>query len=144
VKVYGWGEYAKATLVFADNKWQIDATQTACNVDNTDYAVVSPEGSNVTAVSVPDMRTIVFGAWQLKSTTSNKVLREAPSATLKLGFDLPDVNGVEDVAVDKEVISVIYYNVAGIASDKPFEGLNIKVETLSDGTQRATKTMHKF
>ncbi len=144
VNVYGWAEYAKASLVFVDNKWQIDASQTACNVDNNDYAVVSPEGSNVTAVSVPDMRTVVFGAWQLKSTTGNKVLREATSATLKLGFDLPDVTAVEDVTTGEDVIGVIYYNAAGISSKTPFEGLNIKVETLSDGSQRITKTVHRF
>lgn len=44
--------------------------------------------------------------------------------------------------VDKQVVAVKYYNVAGIASDKPFEGINIVVSTYTDGTRSATKVLY--
>lgn len=44
--------------------------------------------------------------------------------------------------VDKQVVAVKYYNVAGIASDKPFDGINIVVSTYTDGTRSATKVLY--
>lgn len=51
--------------------------------------------------------------------------------------------GVEDVksAVAKEVMGVRYYNLMGVAADKPFDGLNIVVTTYSDGTTSAVKKL---
>ncbi len=46
---------------------------------------------------------------------------------------------ISTVAGDKEEISHTYYNVAGMASDKPFDGINIVVTHYSDGSQSATK-----
>ncbi|MBP5687408.1 MAG: PKD domain-containing protein [Muribaculaceae bacterium] len=46
------------------------------------------------------------------------------------------------VAGDKQAVSRTYYNLAGMASDKPFDGINIVVTRYSDGSQSATKVMH--
>lgn len=45
------------------------------------------------------------------------------------------------ISTTKQAVSHTYYNVAGQASDKPFNGINIVVTRYSDGTQSATKIM---
>lgn len=44
--------------------------------------------------------------------------------------------------VKKPVAKTTYYNIAGVASDKPFDGINIKVTTYTDGTHSATKILY--
>ena len=55
-----------------------------------------------------------------------------------------DGAGVDDICTDATVVKVVFYNAAGISSDNAFEGLNIKVETLSNGTKRVSKIVNKF
>lgn len=47
--------------------------------------------------------------------------------------------GVEDVNAEKTVAGVIYYNLLGAASDRPFEGVNVVVTTYTDGTKSSKK-----
>ena len=49
--------------------------------------------------------------------------------------------GVEGIDAQKTVKNVRYYNVAGMQSDSPFQGVNIVVTTYDDGTQRTTKVV---
>lgn len=46
---------------------------------------------------------------------------------------------INTVDATKQVLSHIYYNIAGMASNKPFTGVNIVVTRYSDGSQTATK-----
>ena len=48
---------------------------------------------------------------------------------------------VGEVATSKTATQVKYYNVAGMASDTPLDGLNIKVTTYTDGTRTVEKMM---
>jgi len=41
----------------------------------------------------------------------------------------------------KEVAGVKYYNIAGVESDHPFQGVNIEVTRYSDGSQSTRKIM---
>ncbi len=50
------------------------------------------------------------------------------------------VTGIETIS-GKAVAGVRYYNVAGMASDKAFDGVNIVVTTYTDGTQRVAKVV---
>ena len=52
----------------------------------------------------------------------------------------PDFTGIEAIS-GKAVAGVRYYNVAGVASDKAFDGVNIVVTTYTDGTQCVTKVV---
>lgn len=54
-----------------------------------------------------------------------------------LKFDA--TTAINTVQASKEAVSHTYYNIAGIASDKPFKGINIVVTHYSDGTHTATK-----
>lgn len=47
--------------------------------------------------------------------------------------------GVNDVNSAKEVKGVSYFNMMGVESAQPFDGVNIMVTTYTDGTQSATK-----
>jgi hypothetical protein len=48
---------------------------------------------------------------------------------------------VYDLHTDKTVASVLYYNLAGIESVKPFDGVNVMVTTYTDGTRVASKVL---
>ncbi|MBQ4007835.1 MAG: hypothetical protein II603_04785, partial [Muribaculaceae bacterium] len=50
-------------------------------------------------------------------------------------------SSVEQPQTDKQVLSHTYYNLAGMASSKPFDGVNIMVTRYTDGTQTATKVL---
>lgn len=59
-------------------------------------------------------------------------------------LDLDDkkvATGVNDVNSAKEVKGVSYFNMMGVESAQPFEGVNIMVTTYTDGTQSATKVL---
>ena len=53
------------------------------------------------------------------------------------------VTGIKDVVdvTDKTVAGVKYYNLAGIESDRPFEGVNIIVTTYTDGSRSSSKVL---
>ena len=52
------------------------------------------------------------------------------------------LTGIGTTMTSKEVVSHTYYNIAGVASSKPFKGINIVVTRYSDGSHTATKIMH--
>lgn len=49
------------------------------------------------------------------------------------------ITGVKDVAGEKTVLDITYYNMMGIASDEPFSGFNIEVTHYTDGTSQSKK-----
>lgn len=49
--------------------------------------------------------------------------------------------GVKEVTYYGDVVSTTYYNVQGMKSDKPFNGINIVVERYSNGTSRTYKVV---
>ena len=51
---------------------------------------------------------------------------------------------ISTVAGSKQVVSHTYYNIAGVASDKPFDGINIVVTHYSDGSQTANKIISEY
>lgn len=48
---------------------------------------------------------------------------------------------VENVSADKAVAGVKYVNLAGMTSDKPFDGVNVVVTSYTDGTTSTTKVV---
>lgn len=56
-------------------------------------------------------------------------------------MELDNVTGVNGVNAGKTVASVKYYNVAGQAADKAFQGVNIVVTTYTDGTTSTVKVI---
>ena len=58
-----------------------------------------------------------------------------------LNNDPNHATGVEDVNAEKTVAGVVYYNLLGAASDRPFEGVNVVVTTYTDGTKSSKKIL---
>lgn len=57
-------------------------------------------------------------------------------------LDVPELpTAVTELNNDKGVAAVKYVNVAGVESAKPFDGVNIKVTTYSDGSSKAVKVV---
>ena len=50
-------------------------------------------------------------------------------------------SNVENINTDKTEASVKYVNIAGVVSDTPFDGLNVKVITYNDGSKKAVKVL---
>lgn len=62
----------------------------------------------------------------------------APSNKVRIVF-ANDLTGIGDITARGSVQSVRYVNPAGMVSDKPFDGVNIVVTTMTDGSTRTTK-----
>ena len=67
------------------------------------------------------------------------------SAASSNGGDMGNVTDVEeilqDVALNRTVTGIHYYNLMGVESDKPFDGINIVVTTYSDGSRTSMKIL---
>ena len=63
------------------------------------------------------------------------------SMTIAPVFKYTTATGIDTTETTRQVASHTYYNMAGMASDKPFPGMNIVVTRYSDGSQTATKTI---
>lgn len=140
VEIYGWGGYAKTVLSKDGGMWSIDATATACTVDGKDYSIATPDGADVKTTDVPDARTLVFGSWQLSPVSGGNSIVSATSSVLHLGFDLPLPVSVAEIDAS-DVIETLYINAAGVSSAEPFDGFNVKVETMSDGNRRTSRVI---
>ena len=62
------------------------------------------------------------------------------SITVVVNFN-DKATAVEDVAAEKAVSNVTYYNVSGVASAEPFDGVNIVVTKYADGTKKVEKIL---
>ena len=51
------------------------------------------------------------------------------------------VSSIHTAEATKKAVSQTYYNMAGMASDKPFRGVNIVLTRYADGSQTVTKTI---
>ena len=58
-----------------------------------------------------------------------------------LNNDPDHATGVEDVNTEKTVAGVVYCNMLGAVSDRPFEGVNVVVTTYTDGTKSTKKIL---
>ena len=77
------------------------------------------------------------GTWY-KNTDDPLSLAVAPM--LSFITSSPDT-GIDQPAADKQMLNHTYYNLAGMSSSKPFDGVNIVVTRYSDGSTTATKVM---
>ena len=57
------------------------------------------------------------------------------------GDPMGNVTTVKEVKASRSVVSVRYYNLMGIESDKPFNGINIVVTTYNDGSRSSRKIL---
>lgn len=113
---------------------------------NVDYSL----NSNV-APQLTDGAVYSFEALVKEVATTNAKSAPAYDATVTpstkyvvypLNLDADKVaTGVNDVNSAKEVKGVSYFNMMGVESDQPFDGVNIMVTTYTDGTSSAAKVL---
>ncbi len=77
------------------------------------------------------------------SNTKATIYQYCPGAyTAVYDFKLKTtITAVKDVNAAKQLTGVKYYNVAGVESATPFDGVNIVVNTYNDGSREATKVL---
>lgn len=142
VDVYGWGKWAMVTIRQENGFWAIDSAAKACYSGHSWYNVVSLDGTDLN-VSIPDARTAVCGAWQLKNAGSDKVSVESSSANLTFNFDLTVFSGLDNAVSKANIISSSYFSISGMESTVPCPGFNIRVDVFSDGTVKTSKIIGK-
>ena len=101
--------------------------------------MTAPEGLNDALTSVYKIEGIAkvgTAGSMMKTATGGYTVM--PTSITKTG-DV--VTAVNDVKAAGEVLSVTYYNVAGVQSSKPFDGINIVVTRYTDGTASTAKVV---
>lgn len=109
---------------------------------NVDYSLNFVDNPELTSGAVYSFEALVKEV--AVPTTDAKSTSDASTKFVVYPLDL-DTNkvatGVNDVNSAKEVKGVSYFNMMGVESAQPFDGVNIMVTTYTDGTSSATKVL---
>lgn len=109
---------------------------------NVDYSLNSVDNPELTSGAVYSFEALVKEV--AAPTTDAKSTSDASTKFVVYPLDL-DANkvatGVNDVNSAKEVKGVSYFNMMGVESAQPFDGVNIMVTTYTDGTSSAAKVL---
>ena len=148
-------EYAHITwAVYGGNgKFYIAAPQGSVNQAALKGGFVAndafmPAGSSLSSFETDDpaKNTYEFDAIIMRSTPSKAdPYTDGGLSTDWVVYPLTSpsvITAVSDVNTSKTVMGTKYYNLAGLASDQPFDGINIVVTTFSDGSKQAVKVLH--
>lgn len=60
-------------------------------------------------------------------------------SSIKVIFDNDTPTAISTVNAEAQVVNVTYYNVMGVASNRPFPGINIVLKRMSDGSTTSSK-----
>lgn len=134
-----------------DGKFYVNAPEGSSNLAHIKGGFIAndavmPTGTNLSHFTVGN--SYEFNAIIQRASASNLSLRATPYT--EGGFSTDWVvypleapagtpTAVTDIFTTKSVTGIKYYNLAGMASDVPFDGINIRVTTYSDGTRQASK-----
>lgn len=150
-------DYNYATILDTDNFTAIEGNEVK-NIGSEVISYKDAAGTNF------EFGSGVFGSFQEKPTvglhvrayyrrapqSSSAPMQKAPAADgnyyvaetfAEVTFDADVVTGVLDVAGAKEVKSVRYFNIMGVESAEPVDGVNIVVTTYTDGTSSSAKML---
>lgn len=109
---------------------------------NVDYSLNSVDNPELTSGAVYSFEALVKEV--AVPTTDAKSTSDASTKFVVYPLDLDAdkvATGVNDVNSAKEVKGVSYFNMMGVESAQPFDGVNIMVTTYTDGTQSAAKVL---
>ena len=126
---YYWGSSVKA-FVLSPNK--------TYNITVSDFHKKSDNYNNYTAGTVA-ITEASAKAPMLRDTNDGKYYITEVEVDGVLDDQIP--TSIFGVVTVKEVAGVKYYNMAGIESDVPFQGVNIEVTTYTDGSRTTRKIM---
>ena len=114
----------------------------SCTVDNTLYSYDFEDGKKYTVTGVINIKE----PW---ATTGDKGLMDYDYAFQNYKLLVTDVieepipTAINGIFLEEGVKSVRYYNAAGVESNVPFNGLNIIVKEMNDGSKVTTKAIIK-
>ena len=109
---------------------------------NVDYSLNSVDNPTLTDGEVYSFEALVKEV--AVPTTDAKSTSDASTKFVVYPLNLEAGNvstGVNDVNSAKEVKGVSYFNMMGVESAQPFDGVNIMVTTYTDGTSSAAKVL---
>lgn len=142
------GEYVKIVdAVYQSGKFYIPAKEGSINHYGFEGAFALDDTYQDIPVGLEEGKFYSFDAIVIGLDAADKVAANDNSAVSQLYKVAPvnlvnnPVTAVDGVTVNREVVGVTYYNVAGVASSKPFDGVNIVVTKYSDGSTKATKRL---
>lgn len=111
------------------------------------------ELANMTTISLNDLEVFVRFYYIVKGTgeghtpwiptRANAEDDPAGYGTQSPGKAPDPATGVIEIANHGEIVETIYYNMQGMTSNKPFDGINIVVNRYSDGAISVTKVITK-
>lgn len=148
-------EYANvvwAVYNATDGAFYLPTNQGAANAQefkaafNVDYSLNSNVAPQLTNGAVYSFEALVkeVATTNAKSAPAydTTVTPSTKFVVYPLNLDADKVaTGVNDVNSAKEVKGVSYFNMMGVESAQPFDGVNIMVTTYTDGTQSAAKVL---
>ena len=118
---------------------------------NVDYSLNSVDNPKLTSGNVYSFEALVKEVAVATTDAKSAPRKTAYDSTVApstkfvvypLDLDADKVaTGVNDVNSAKEVKGVSFFNMMGVESAQPFDGVNIMVTTYTDGTQSATKVL---
>lgn len=151
-------EYAKVVwAVYNGGAFYLPSHTGSINVQefkaafNVDYSLNSVDNPELTSGNVYSFEALVKEVAVPTTDAKSAPRKVAYDSTVTpstkfvvypLDLDATKVaTGVNDVNCAKEVKGVSYFNMMGVESAQPFDGVNIMVTTYTDGTQSAAKVL---
>ena len=151
-------EYAKVVwAVYNGGAFYLPSHKGSVNVQgfkaafNVDYSLNSVDNPTLTDGEVYSFEALVKEVAVATTDAKSAPRKTAYDSTVTpstkfvvypLDLDANKVaTGVNDVNSAKEVKGVSYFNMMGVESAQPFDGVNIMVTTYTDGTQSAAKVL---
>ncbi len=142
-------EYANVVwAVYNGGAFYLPTPQGSINVQefkaafNVDYSLNSVDNPKLTSGAVYSFEALVKEVAVATSDAKSTSDASTKFVVYPLDLDADKVaTGVNDVNSAKEVKGVSYFNMMGVESAQPFDGVNIMVTTYTDGTSSAAKVL---
>ena len=136
-----WAVYNGGAFYLPSNNGSINVQEFKAAF-NVDYSLNSVDNPKLTSGNVYSFEALVKEV--AVPTTDAKSTSDASTKFVVYPLDLDAdkvATGVNDVNSAKEVKGVSYFNMMGVESAQPFDGVNIMVTTYTDGTSSAAKVL---
>lgn len=145
-----WAVYNGGAFYLPSNNGSINVQEFKAAF-NVDYSLNSVDNPKLTSGAVYSFEALVKEVAVATTDAKSAPRKTAYDSTVApstkfvvypLDLDANKVaTGVNDVNSAKEVKGVSYFNMMGVESAQPFDGVNIMVTTYTDGTQSAAKVL---
>ena len=131
------------TIDVAGEGVQFDLLSTVTDADNQAALIVTSATSadtNVVTASVNGFKLDLVGVTTGSTTVTITACSNGKTVSKDIKVTVGASTGVKDAEVaERQVADVTYYNVAGVAAQEPFSGINIVVTRYTDGTTSTVK-----